>query len=52
MRYQSEEGATFIENIMILAAIVLPLALIGNLCLVAMQKYFEALAIIISLPFP
>jgi Flp pilus assembly pilin Flp len=47
-----EEGNTFVEDVMILAVIVLPLAAVGALLVQGLQKYFEALAFLISSPFP
>jgi len=48
----SEDGATFVENIIVVAFIVLPMAIIAEYCLMALNNYFEILSLVATLPFP
>ena len=52
MDWRGEQGATLAENALMFAVIVLPMAIVGKLCLDALGKHFQLLDIVTSSPFP
>jgi Flp pilus assembly pilin Flp len=49
---KSEEGASLIEDLLIVGVVVIPLAALGYACVLGLRAYFETLAALVTMPFP